>query len=143
MDARMLRILVGLGTGAVIGLVLWVAGLDWFLALAVGAIAGDAVYAVLAKIQTGDWAPLRLAEALPADVVGDRDQPVLRVPRALAPLVRAIGVQERRLRHVLGVRGLPQHRERVAVDVADVPPVDPLEGPVRTQLLRQKRRHIF
>jgi hypothetical protein len=69
MDARMLRILVGLGTGAVIGLVLLVAGLDWFLALAVGAIAGDAVYAVLARMQTGDSAPLRLAAGLVAFAV--------------------------------------------------------------------------
>jgi hypothetical protein len=69
MNARMLRILVGLGTGAVIGLVLWAIGLDWFLALAVGAIAGDVVYAVLARMQTGDWAPMRLAAGLVAFAV--------------------------------------------------------------------------
>jgi hypothetical protein len=69
MDARMLRILVGLGTGAVIGLVLWAAGLDWFLALALGAITGDVVYAVLARLQTGDWAPVRLAAGLVAFAV--------------------------------------------------------------------------
>jgi hypothetical protein len=69
MDARTLRILVGLGTGAVIGLVLWAAGFDWFLALAVGALAGDVTYAVLARMQTGDWAPLRLAAGLLAFAV--------------------------------------------------------------------------
>jgi hypothetical protein len=69
MDARTLRILIGLGTGAVIGLVLWAIGLDWFLALAVGVIAGDVVYAVLARLQTGDWAPLRLAAGLVAFAV--------------------------------------------------------------------------
>ena len=84
---------------------------------------------------------LRLAEALPADVVRDRDQPVLRVPRALAALVRAIGVQEGRLRHVLGVGRLPQDRERVAIDVTDVLPVDALERAVRAQLLREEGRH--
>ena len=86
-------------------------------------------------------ASLRLAEALPADVVRDRDQPVLRVPRALASLVGAVGVQERRLRHVLGVGRLPQDRERVAIDVTDVLPVDALERAVRAQLLREEGRH--
>jgi hypothetical protein len=69
MDARTLRVVVGLGTGAVIGLVLWATGQDWFLALALGAIAGDVVYAVLARMQTGDWAPMRLAAGVVAFAV--------------------------------------------------------------------------
>jgi hypothetical protein len=69
MDARMLRIAVGLGAGAVIGLVLLLAGQEWFLALALGAIAGDVIYAVLTRMQTGDAAPLRLAAGLVAFAV--------------------------------------------------------------------------
>jgi hypothetical protein len=69
MDARTLRVVVGLGTGAVIGLVLWATGQDWFLALALGAIVGDVVYAVLARMQTGDWAPMRLAAGVVAFAV--------------------------------------------------------------------------
>jgi hypothetical protein len=88
-------------------------------------------------------ATLRLAETLPADVVGDRDQPVLRVARPLAALIGAVRIQKRRLRDVLGVRGLPEDGERVPVHVADVLPVDPLEGPVRAQLLREEGRHTF
>ena len=72
----------------------------------------------------------RLAEALPADVVGDRDQPVPRRLRPLAALVGAVGVHERRLRDVLGVVRAAQHRERVAVDVRDVLAVEALERAV-------------
>ena len=44
-----------------------------------------------------------LAPAHPADVVRDRDQPVVRLLRPLAPLERAVGVEERRLGDVLRV----------------------------------------
>src|SRR5262245_66519621 len=81
----------------------------------------------------------RLAEALPADVVGDGDQPVLRLLGTIPLLdVRAVRVQEGRLRDVLGVRRIPHDRERVAVDIADVPLVHAIEGPVRTRSLSQQ-----
>ena len=86
---------------------------------------------------------LGLAEALPADVVCDRDQPVLRRLRALAVLHRAERVQERRLRHILGVLRVSQHRERVAVDVTDVALVHPLELTVGGGGPRQERRHTY
>jgi hypothetical protein len=76
--------------------------------------------------------PLRLAEALAADVVRDRDQPVLRRPRLLAVLDRPVGVQERRLRDVFGVRLVAQDDQRVAIHVAGVLSVELLEGPVRS-----------
>ncbi len=63
----------------------------------------------------------RVAEALPADVVRDLDQPVVRAMRALAALERAVGVEERRLGDVLGVGLVVEDRERVAVDGVDVP----------------------
>lgn len=69
MDARILRIVAGLVAGAVIGLVLLAIGQDWFLALAVGAIVGDVVYALLARLQTGDWGPMRFAAGLLAFAV--------------------------------------------------------------------------
>jgi hypothetical protein len=62
--------------------------------------------------------------------VRDLDQPVLRLARLLAPLEGAVGVEERRLGDVLGVRGVAEHRERVAVHVLDVAPVKALEGAV-------------
>ena len=77
-------------------------------------------------------AALRLAEALAARVVRDRDQPVLGLPRPLASLERAISVQERRLRDVLGVRRIAEHRQRVAEDIARVTPVQALEGAIVT-----------
>ena len=82
-----------------------------------------------------------LPEALPADVVGDRDQPVLRRSRLLSRLHGAVRVHERRLRDVLRIGRVPADRERVAVHVGDVPAVQPLERSVRAQMLRQKRRH--
>jgi hypothetical protein len=69
MDARMLRMLVGLGAGAVIGVVLLAVGQEWFLAVAVAAVVADVVYALLARLQTGDWAPMRLAAGLVAFAV--------------------------------------------------------------------------
>ena len=70
----------------------------------------------------------RVAEALPADVVRDLDQPVVRAVRSLAALEGAVGAEERRLRDVFGVGLVVQDRERVAVDGMDVPLVELLEG---------------
>ena len=86
--------------------------------------------------------PRGLAEPLPADVVGDGDQPVLGLLRP-APLldVGAIGVQEGRLGDVLGVGGIPHDGERVPIHVSDVSLVEPLEGPVRARPRRQQGRH--
>src|SRR5262249_14245813 len=67
---------------------------------------------------------LRLAEALPANVVGDREQPA---PGPLGPdaaVEGAVGVEEGRLRDVLRVRGVVEHRGRVAVHVPDVARVE-------------------
>jgi len=85
----------------------------------------------------------RLTEPLTADVVCDRDQPVLRGLGALAVLHRAQRVQERRLGDVLRVLGVAEHRKRVAVDVADVPLVHPLELAVGRAGPRQERRHAY
>src|SRR5919204_532896 len=84
-----------------------------------------------------------LAKALPADVVRDRDQPVLRLLRPLPALEGTEGVEERRLSDVLRVRLVAHHRERVAIDVGDMPPVEPLEGAVRARALRQQGRHLL
>ena len=84
---------------------------------------------------------LRLAEPLAADVVRDRNQPVLRVPRPFPAREGAVRVHEGRLRDVLRVGGIAQDRERVAIDVADVSAVDTFERPVQPGLLRQQRRH--
>ena len=67
--ARTLRIAVGVGAGLLVGLALYFAGQEWFLAVAAGAIAADLVYAILAKVQTDDWAPLRFAAGLVAFAV--------------------------------------------------------------------------
>ena len=71
-----------------------------------------------------------LAPAHPADVVRDRDQPVVRLVRPLAALVGAVGVEERRLSDVLGVGGVGREGERVLVDLARVLAVELLEGRV-------------
>src|SRR5580765_5970385 len=61
------------------------------------------------------WTPRGLAEPLPADVVGDSDQPVLGLLRPASLLdVGAIGVQEGRLGDVLGIGGIPHDGERVS-----------------------------
>src|SRR5207248_3792414 len=87
-------------------------------------------------------AALRLPEALPADVVGDRDEPVLGGARLLSALERAVGVHEGRLRDVLRVGLVAEDDERVAVDVTRVLFVEPLEGSVRA-LARQDGRHTL
>jgi hypothetical protein len=88
--------------------------------------------------------PGGLAEPLPADVVGDGDQPVLGLLWP-APLldIGAIGVQERRLGDVLGVGGIPHDGERVPIHVSDVSFVEALEGPVRARPRRQQGGHAL
>ena len=76
----------------------------------------------------------RVAEALPADVVRDLDQPVVRAVRALAALEGAVGAEEGRLRDVFRVGLVVQDRERVAVDGMDVPLVELLEGALSGEL---------
>jgi len=63
----------------------------------------------------------------------DGDQPVLGRARPLALLHRAERVEEGRLRDVLGVGLVAQDDERVAVDVAGVLAVEPLERAVRAE----------
>jgi methylthioribose-1-phosphate isomerase len=60
--------------------------------------------------------------------VRDLDQPVLRLLHLDALDVRAVRIQERRLREVLSIGGIAQKRERVVIDVFDVLPVERLEG---------------
>jgi hypothetical protein len=62
------------------------------------------------------------------NVVRDLDQPVLRLLHLDALDVRAVRIQERRLREVLSIGGIAQKRERVVIDVFDVLPVERLEG---------------
>src|SRR5262245_12811934 len=71
---------------------------------------------------------LRLSEALATDVVRDRQQPAPRPLGADAAVERAIGVEEGRLRDVLRIRGVVEHRGRIAVDVTDVARVQALES---------------
>ncbi len=66
----------------------------------------------------------------PRCVVRDLDQPVLRLERLLAALERPVGVQERRLRDVLGVGRIPEERKGVVVDVLDVASIEPFEGKI-------------
>ncbi len=100
----------------------------------------DALGELLLEADLGR-APLRLAEALAADVVRDRDQPVLGLLRALAALEGAIGVEERRLGDVLGVRLVPEHDEGVAVHVARVLAVEPLKRAIVAQTPREDWSH--
>jgi hypothetical protein len=69
MDARATRIGIGLAVGLLLGLLLFATGQQWILSLAVGVISADVVYAVLAKVQTDDWGPLRFAAGLVAFAV--------------------------------------------------------------------------
>src|SRR5207237_5003660 len=55
------------------------------------------------------------------------NQSLLRPDRLLAAPLRAVGVEEGRLRDVLGVGRVAEDGERVAVDVARVAAVEPLE----------------
>src|SRR5206468_6212311 len=84
----------------------------------------------------------RVAEALPADVVGDLDQPVVCALGALAALERAVGAHEGGLGDVLGVGLVVEDGQRVAVDSVHVLPVQPLEGAVDgTRSLREQGSH--
>jgi hypothetical protein len=74
------------------------------------------------------------AEALAADVVRDRDQPVERLLGMRAVLEGAVGVEEDRLADVLRVGGIREHCARVAIDVGDVPAIETLERAVSAQL---------
>ena len=64
--ARWIRPGIGLAAGALLGAILYVGGQTWPLALAVGAVAGDLIYATLVRIQTGERGPLRVAAGLVA-----------------------------------------------------------------------------
>ena len=69
-------------------------------------------------------------EAAAAHVLGDREQPG---PRRLGPRPaqhRAVGVRERRLRHVLGVVGVAELAQGRPIDVGAMPPVELLEGEI-------------
>ena len=77
--------------------------------------------------------PRGLAKTLPTDVLSDDDQPVAGTLWTLSLLICAVRIQERRLCNVLRVGGIGQHRDRVAVDVGDVPAVEPLERAVRSR----------
>ena len=106
-------------------------------------VVGDRIRDVVFEGDLGG-PPCGLSKALAADVVGDGDQPVLGFFRPVPLLdIRAVGVQEGRLRDVLGVRRIPHHGQGVAIDIADVSSVHPLEGAVRARSLRQQRRHAL
>ena len=67
--AQTLRLIVGAGAGLLAGVLLLLAGQSWPLALAGAAIMADVVYAVLVRLQTGEWGPLRFAAGLVAFAV--------------------------------------------------------------------------
>jgi hypothetical protein len=60
---------IGLGAGAVLGVILYATGQTWPLAAAIGVVVADVVYAVLARMQTGDAGPMRVAAGLVAFAV--------------------------------------------------------------------------
>ena len=64
MDVRRMRIAAGVIAALVVGVLLLLVGQPWFLALAIALIAGDVIWALLIRIQTGAWGPLRLAAGL-------------------------------------------------------------------------------
>ena len=68
----------------------------------------------------------RLAVPLVADVPRDRDQPRPRFPRRIFG-ERFVGVQERGLGDVFCVGRIADERERVAVDVGDMPAIERVE----------------
>ena len=63
-----------------------------------------------------------------ANLVRDREQRVQPRPRPASASEVAIRVEESRVRDLLGIRGIPENRKCVVVHVADVRPVDALEG---------------
>jgi hypothetical protein len=62
--------------------------------------------------------------------VGNLQQPVARLQRLLAASEGAVGVEEGRLRRVLGIRRVAQDREHVPVDLVHVSLVQALERAV-------------
>jgi predicted MFS family arabinose efflux permease len=68
------------------------------------------------------------AEALPALVVGNLEQPVAGLLRLLAAREGPEGAEERRLRRILGVRGIAQDCQHVPIDLVHVGSVEALEG---------------
>jgi hypothetical protein len=70
------------------------------------------------------------AEALPALVVGDLEQPVAGLLRLLAADERPVGAQEGRLGRVLGVGLIPHDGQDVAIDLVHVASVEALERTV-------------
>ena len=83
---------------------------------------------------------LLVSESLLDRVARDRQQPVRRFPRSHAPLERAVGVQERRLRDVLGVGAVAEHRVRVPVDLGAVPAVEVIDL-ARSEVTGFRDRH--
>ena len=73
-------------------------------------------------------ARLLLAEPLAHDVVRDRDQPVRRLPWPLAALEGAEGVDERGLRHVLGVGMVAEDGVGIAIHLCRMAAVEVVEG---------------
>ena len=67
--ARWTRAGIGLASGAVLGVIVFAAGQAWPLAAAIGAIGADLVYALLDRMQTGNWSSLRVAIGLVAFAV--------------------------------------------------------------------------
>jgi hypothetical protein len=63
---RTLRFIIGLGAGLLVGVLLLLAGQEWPLAVAAGAIVADVTYAMLVRVQTGEWGPLRFAAGVVA-----------------------------------------------------------------------------
>ncbi len=82
-----------------------------------------------------------VAPPLPDDVLGDGDQPARCVARSLAALERAQRVHEGRLRDVLRVGVVAENRVRVAIDLADVVPVEVVERRPRARA-GLSRRHV-
>lgn len=66
---RILRIAAGIGAGLLLAVFLLLAGQELPLAVAVGAIVADVIYAILVRVQTGEWGPLRFAAGLVAFAV--------------------------------------------------------------------------
>ncbi len=66
---RILRIAAGIGAGLLLTVFLLLAGQEWSLAVALGAIVADVIFAILVRVQTGEWGPLRFAAGLVAFAV--------------------------------------------------------------------------
>lgn len=62
--ARVMRVAIGLGVGAIVGVALYAAGQEWTLSAIVGVVLADVAYAILARLQADDRGPLRFAAGL-------------------------------------------------------------------------------